>query len=69
MAFTRDDALRAVREAAEEAGSIPVELDEEYLSLIERVEADPANRSGADKSWVGRGAAAFRRQVRPSRRP
>jgi hypothetical protein len=30
----------------------PVELDAEYLSAIERVEALPENQSGADKSWV-----------------
>jgi hypothetical protein len=53
----RDAALRALDEAAKAAGAIRVEVDDEYLRLIARVESDPANQTGADKSWIVRAAA------------
>ena len=56
----RDAAERALDEAARAAGTIRVEIDDEYLRLIAQVEAHPANRTGADKSWVARVAAAPR---------
>ncbi len=30
----------------------PVDLDEEYLRNVKRVEGLPCNRSGEDKSWI-----------------
>lgn len=33
---------------------------DEYMRMVERVEALPENRSGADKSSVERGARSFR---------
>ena len=55
-------------EAAEQAKSIRIELDEEYLRLIARVEALPQNQSGADKTWVSRRDHAFREHYRRARR-
>ena len=54
MCPTLEDGLRALREAAEQARSICIDLDEEYLRAIAAVETLPQNRSGADKSWVWR---------------
>jgi hypothetical protein len=54
MHSTIDDALRALQEAAEQAPSIRIELDDSYLQAIAAVEALPQNCSGADKSWVSR---------------
>ena len=47
-------------EAYEQAKSIRIDLDEEYLRLIARAEALPQNQSGADKTWVWRMDQAFR---------
>jgi hypothetical protein len=52
---TLEDGLRALAEAAEEAKSIRIELDEAYLRRIAEVEALPENQSGADKSGPWRG--------------
>jgi hypothetical protein len=49
-----DDALRALREAVEQAPSIRVELDDAYLRTVAAVEDLPQNQSGVDKSWVWR---------------
>jgi len=49
---TLEDGLRALREASEEAKSITIELDDEFLGLVARVEARADNQSGADKSWA-----------------
>ena len=49
---TLEDGLRALREATEQAKSIRIDLDDEYLALIARAEAQPQNQSGSDKSWV-----------------
>ena len=60
MAVTREDGLRALREAAEQAPTIRIELDDWYLNAIAHVEARPANQSGADKTWVWKAEEAFR---------
>jgi len=52
MGVTLDDGLRALEEAAVQARSIVIELDEEYLRHIAEVEAMPANQPGSDKTWV-----------------
>lgn len=44
MADTLEDGLRILRDAAEQAKSIKIEIDEEYLCLIARVEALPQNQ-------------------------
>ena len=49
-----EDGLRALREASEQAASIRIDLDEEYLRAIRLAEALPQNQSGADKTWVSR---------------
>jgi hypothetical protein len=51
---TTDDALSALQEAAQQAQSIHIELDEAYLRAITAAEALPQNQSGADKTWVWR---------------
>ena len=60
MKVTLEDGLRALLEASEQARSIKIELDDEYLALVARVEARTENQSGADKSWVWRLDRAFR---------
>jgi hypothetical protein len=52
MAVKLEDGLKALREAAEQAPAIQVELDESYLRGIAAVEAMPGNRTGSDKTWV-----------------
>ena len=42
--------LDALARDAQAAGSVP--LSTGYLRAVERVERLPANRTGADKSWV-----------------
>jgi hypothetical protein len=51
---TIDDVLSKLREAAQQAQSIRIELDEIYLRAIAAAEALPQNQSGADKTWVWR---------------
>jgi hypothetical protein len=55
MKPTLEDGLQALREAAELARHITIELTDEYLSMITQVEALPQNQSGVDKSgrWLG----------------
>ena len=55
-------------EAFEQAKSIRIELDDEYLRLIALVEALPQHQSGADKTWVWRMDSAFRTEMRHVRR-
>ena len=43
-----------LRDASEQAAQSRIELTDEYLALIDRVEALPENHVGADKSWVAR---------------
>ena len=56
----RDYVWRALDEAAEFARTFRFEMTDDYLALIERVEALPRNQSGADKSgrWLGSHADA-----------
>ncbi|MBI3492767.1 MAG: hypothetical protein HY047_13465 [Acidobacteria bacterium] len=68
MGPTLEDGLRMLREAAEQAPSIRIDLDETYRRAIALVEALPSNQSGADKSWVWRMDAAFREHYRRVRR-
>jgi hypothetical protein len=65
---TFEDGLRALREATEQAKSIRIELDENYLALIAKIEAHPEDQSGVDKSWVWRMDAAFRAEIRQVRK-
>lgn len=52
MESSLEHALRCLAEAAEQARHIRIELSDEYLELIARVEAMPRNQDGADKSYV-----------------
>jgi len=47
-------------EAVEQAKSIRIDVDDEYLRAIELAEALPQNQSGSDKTWVWKMAAASR---------
>ena len=49
-----EDGLRILREAAERAAEIRIDLTDDYLALIAQVEAMPENQAGSDKSWVAR---------------
>ena len=68
MGPTLEDGLRALREAAEQAPSIRIDLDENYLRAIALAEALPCNQPGANKSWVSRMDSAFREHYRRVRR-
>lgn len=68
MRPTLEDGLRALREASEQAASIHIDLDEEYLRAIRLVEALPQNQSGADKTWVSRMEDAFQAHYRNAKR-
>lgn len=67
MPNTLEDGLRALRESAEQASSIRIEIDDEYRRAIRLVEALPQNQSGADKSWVWRMEHAFREHFKRAR--
>jgi hypothetical protein len=43
------------------SAATPIDLDPRYLAAVERWEARPENRSGADKTWVEDALAAYRR--------
>jgi hypothetical protein len=60
MGSTLEEGLRILAEATELAKSIRIDITDEYLRLIAQVEAMPRNQDGADKSYVGRGARAYR---------
>lgn len=60
MKSALEDGLRILAESTELAKSITIELTDEYLALIARVEAKPQNQSGADKSYVWRAEQTFR---------
>jgi hypothetical protein len=64
---TLEDGLRALREASERAAGIHPEMTDEYLRLIEAVEALPQNQTGADKSGRWRGSRAYWRFVTQGR--
>lgn len=50
-----EDVLRILQEATEQAAQIRIELTEDYLALIDQVEAMPQNQAGAVKvdRWPG----------------
>ena len=48
------EGLRALREAADQASSIRIDLDDEYLRAIAKAENLSQNWPGTDKSWVSR---------------
>ena len=56
-------ALRALEEAAEFVKNHRFELTDDYLALIDRVEAMPQNQSGADKSGRWRGSRSYARAL------
>lgn len=60
MKPTLEDGLRALREAAELARHIRIELTDDYLRLIDAVERMPHNQAGADKSHVWRLERTYR---------
>jgi hypothetical protein len=68
MQSTLEDTLRALAAVADEAKSIPFELDEQYLRAIAAAEALAQNQSGADKTWVSRMDEAWREHYRRVKR-
>jgi hypothetical protein len=66
-----DRAVRAIDAAeADLAGlSGPVQLSQEYLRALERVEALPENQAGADKTWLWRTFERDRLHFARARRP
>ena len=54
--MSASDPARAVLDvlASQTRETGPVLLSGEYLGAVERVEALPGNRSGADKTWIVR---------------
>jgi hypothetical protein len=58
--------LDAFRKLPKEVG--PVTLSKDNLDHIARVEALPENQPGADKSWVHRAQANFRRHYQRAQR-
>ena len=46
--------LQGLRDAQEFAKSYRFQMTDDYLALIEQVEALPENQAAADKSWVAR---------------
>jgi hypothetical protein len=46
----------------------PVTLSQDYLDHIAKVECLPENQAGADKSWVHRAQANFRRHFQRAQR-
>jgi len=67
MKPTLEDGLRSLREASEQAASIRIDLDDQYLRAIALAEALPQNQSGSDKSWVWRMEHAFREHFKRAR--
>ena len=68
--MTESEEARAILDAAARwrPETAPVTLSEEYLRAVERVEALPSNRSGADKTWVLRLVDDTLRMRRTARR-
>jgi len=60
MKSTLEEGLRILAEATELAKSIRIDLTDDYLQLIARVEAMPRNQNGADKSYVWRRDRTFK---------
>lgn len=60
-----DDVLRRALQGIAQAKAMsppagPVVLSDEYLRLIERVEALPQNRPGTDKTWTERALESWK---------
>ena len=55
VAWTVDEALRALRENAEKAKQLRIELTDDYLAMIDYLERLPENQPGAHKTdhWQG----------------
>jgi hypothetical protein len=60
--------FRLLDDAARDAASIRIEVDEEYRRAITLVEALPENQPGSDKTWVSRTDRAFRQHYKRARR-
>jgi len=60
--------FRMLDDVAEEAKSIRIDIDDDYLHAIELAEALPENQSGADKTWVWRMDVASRTYFKHVRR-
>jgi hypothetical protein len=61
--------LRGLNDAADFVKTYRFELSEDYLSLIEAVEAMPRNQSGADKSGRWLGSRAYARSLAVTVKP
>lgn len=62
------DALRRALDGISEAVSRkpsegPIVLSEEYLELVRRVEALPADQDGTDKTWTERALERWRKEL------
>ncbi len=67
--MTEREEARAILDALRQPpGTAPVTLSEAYLRAVERAEALPANRNGADKTWVLRLVDDTLRMRRTARR-
>jgi hypothetical protein len=67
-----DEVTRRALEAIDAAKSAqptegPIVLSEEYMRLVERVEALPENRPGTDKTWTERVLEEWRHLVETAR--
>ncbi len=65
---TAKDGFRALDQAAAQASSVRIELDEEYLRHIATVEAMAANQPGSDKTWVWTAEESVRSHYQNARR-
>ena len=63
-----DNVMKVLAEAEERARHIQIPLDSQFMRLIALVESLPANREGADKSWVWEADRAFKDHYRRARR-
>ena len=54
MADDLERVLQGLKDAEERSKSYRFEMTDDYLALIEQVEAMPDNQAGSDKSWVAR---------------
>lgn len=64
-----EEVLRGLEEATKFAESYRFELDDWYLGAIAQVESHPDNQPGADKTWVARRLASFRRHYTAVKKP
>lgn len=59
MGSEAERALRALEDAARFAKTYRFEMSDDYLALIDAVEAMPQNRSGSDKSGISQALRAY----------